>query len=266
VTTSSNATSLRRLCLLAALIALFAGGCGSDEDTARTTTVTEIDREPDAGATGATGATGAIESADLSESEAEDLVRSHYRELNRGRFGVAWEDFGDELQAALGPYSTFVDGYTYTEGTFVDRAAASTLSQRRAVVEVDFSSDDLDACGEHVRQRFTGTWTVEVGALGSELVDAEIDKVSGGEPIREEAACPEPPPDPKPPRVRLENLYGPSYVPDPTPPEVSGFCATHDCIPNFENGDGYVVQCEDGTWSQSGGIQGACSWHGGVRD
>jgi hypothetical protein len=37
-------------------------------------------------------------------------------------------------------------------------------------------------------------------------------------------------------------------------------------IPNYENGRGYRVQCEDGTYSQSGGIQGACSWHGGVAD
>jgi hypothetical protein len=36
-------------------------------------------------------------------------------------------------------------------------------------------------------------------------------------------------------------------------------------IPNYENGNGYRVQCEDGMYSQSGGIQGACSGHGGVR-
>jgi hypothetical protein len=35
-------------------------------------------------------------------------------------------------------------------------------------------------------------------------------------------------------------------------------------IPNYENGNGYRVQCADGTYSHSGGIQGACSHHGGV--
>jgi hypothetical protein len=35
-------------------------------------------------------------------------------------------------------------------------------------------------------------------------------------------------------------------------------------IPNYPNGHGYTVQCADGTYSQSGGIQGACSHHGGV--
>ena len=46
--------------------------------------------------------------------------------------------------------------------------------------------------------------------------------------------------------------------------DSSEFCETHDCIDNFEEGRGSVVQCADGTWSQSGGIQGACSHHGGV--
>jgi hypothetical protein len=36
--------------------------------------------------------------------------------------------------------------------------------------------------------------------------------------------------------------------------------------PSIPGGDGYAVLCEDGTISYSGGIQGACSWHGGVAD
>jgi hypothetical protein len=42
------------------------------------------------------------------------------------------------------------------------------------------------------------------------------------------------------------------------------FCDTHDCIPNYPNGNGSTVQCADGSYSQSGGVQGACSRHGGV--
>jgi hypothetical protein len=36
------------------------------------------------------------------------------------------------------------------------------------------------------------------------------------------------------------------------------------CIGNFWNGRGYVVECNDGMYSKSGGIQGACSYHKGV--
>ena len=42
-----------------------------------------------------------------------------------------------------------------------------------------------------------------------------------------------------------------------------GFCGTHPCIANFDNGVGYIVQCSDGMWSHSGGRPGACSYHGG---
>ena len=35
-------------------------------------------------------------------------------------------------------------------------------------------------------------------------------------------------------------------------------------IPYYDEGRGYRVRCADGTYSQSGGIQGACSHHGGI--
>lgn len=41
------------------------------------------------------------------------------------------------------------------------------------------------------------------------------------------------------------------------------FCDTHACIPSFSKGTGYIVQCNDGMWSHSGGRPGACSDHGG---
>ena len=41
------------------------------------------------------------------------------------------------------------------------------------------------------------------------------------------------------------------------------FCSTHTCIAYFPNGRGTIVQCVDGEWSHSGGIQGACSYHRG---
>lgn len=41
------------------------------------------------------------------------------------------------------------------------------------------------------------------------------------------------------------------------------FCSTHECIENFPNGNGTIVQCADGEWSHSGGLSGACSDHGG---
>jgi hypothetical protein len=53
----------------------------------------------------------------------------------------------------------------------------------------------------------------------------------------------------------------PSYSP---PPESSNGPNPSNEIPNYDNGTGYPVQCQDGMWSQSGGRPGACSYHGGV--
>jgi hypothetical protein len=48
--------------------------------------------------------------------------------------------------------------------------------------------------------------------------------------------------------------------------EDSTFCSSHECIPNFPNGHGTVVECSDSTWSHSGGVSGACSDHGGEKE
>ena len=52
--------------------------------------------------------------------------------------------------------------------------------------------------------------------------------------------------------------------PVPRPGPVVSFCDTHACINNFWDGNGSVVQCADGMWSHSGGMSGACAYHGGV--
>jgi hypothetical protein len=43
----------------------------------------------------------------------------------------------------------------------------------------------------------------------------------------------------------------------------SGVCAYFPCIASFWNGTGYMAECTDGKYSMSGGLQGACSRHGG---
>jgi hypothetical protein len=40
-------------------------------------------------------------------------------------------------------------------------------------------------------------------------------------------------------------------------------CEYFSCIDNFDNGNGYMVECRDGMYSMSGGIRGACSYHHG---
>jgi hypothetical protein len=62
----------------------------------------------------------------------------------------------------------------------------------------------------------------------------------------------------------VPDYEAPDYEPEYTPPDDD--TPPGENIPNYDNGRGYRVQCADGTFSQSGGIQGACSYHGGVAD
>ena len=43
----------------------------------------------------------------------------------------------------------------------------------------------------------------------------------------------------------------------------SNFCSYFACISSFWNGSGYVIECQDGNYSKSGGRSGECSRHGG---
>lgn len=88
--------------------------------------------------------------------------------------------------------------------------------------------------------------------------------------VQSTASKPTPhPPTPTPcPGINC-NPWGYTFSPGNTisnPP--SNFCDYFNCIPSFWGSDdpdnGYIVQCSDGMYSQSGGERGACSSHGGV--
>jgi hypothetical protein len=80
-------------------------------------------------------------------------------------------------------------------------------------------------------------------------------------------APPPPPPPPPPPSTcgAPANPWGYNFCGGNlinSPP--SNFCTYFNCIASFWKSTlGYVDECNDGTYSHSGGRQGACSYHGG---
>ena len=92
-------------------------------------------------------------------------------------------------------------------------------------------------------------------------------------PVPPPPATQAPPPPPAPAPPPSTNCPAPVEIPNPwcynftrgsfisNPP--ADFCRYFNCIANFWNGRGYVMQCRDSTFSKSGGIQGSCSSHGG---
>ena len=89
-------------------------------------------------------------------------------------------------------------------------------------------------------------------------------------PTPKPTSRPQPTPIPKPHCVAVNNNpwcynFSPGgYINYPP----SGFCNYFNCIASFygsdDPGDGYIVECNDGYYSQSGGERGACSYHNGV--
>ncbi|GAA4570069.1 hypothetical protein GCM10023176_27920 [Micromonospora coerulea] len=57
------------------------------------------------------------------------------------------------------------------------------------------------------------------------------------------------------------NYCGGSYVDDP----AADVCSYFDCVATFWDGNGYVVQCNDGLVSMTGVPRGPCADHGGTR-
>jgi hypothetical protein len=79
---------------------------------------------------------------------------------------------------------------------------------------------------------------------------------------------PQPPPPPPPPAKNLcgapSNPWGYNFCGGATITSPPGdFCQYFNCIGNFWNGRGYVIECNDATYSKSGGIRGSCSYHQG---
>src|SRR6266567_9391142 len=83
---------------------------------------------------------------------------------------------------------------------------------------------------------------------------------------------PKPKPTPKPtpkPKPSCNAVNGNPWCYNFSPGNLiynphASFCSYFACIGNFWNGRGYVVECNDGDYSKSGGIRGSCSYHHGV--
>jgi hypothetical protein len=170
------------------------------------------------------------------------------------------------VQAQLGGYDRWAAGQKGTVAVDVTSVHAEQASNTSASVTVALRSTSIDVCSRTVHQRFAGKWTL--ARAGGRWVAAtlHIEKTGGGTQRTDYASCDdntEAAPESSAPET-------PDYVPDDSDLQDTGseddpgFCDTHTCIPNYDNGNGSLVQCSDGTYSHSGGIQGACSHHGGV--
>jgi hypothetical protein len=188
-------------------------------------------------------------STEALNASAEQLVRNYYSDLDIRNFSAAWVRLTIEARATMGPYDTWRKGYENTLSNEPSNVDATLNGDGGATVTFTLRSTDLDECGEHVRGRFAATWNLTRTQNRWRVARANAMRVTGGHPANDPADCSSLPDD-------GQNRAG-QEAPDVDP------CITS-CDSGGPRGNGYTVVCADGEISHSGGIQGACSHHGGV--
>jgi len=171
-------------------IALLAAGalaaCGGSDVETRTETVA-----PSPGA--------AAPRSPTQQQEAKELVRTYYRDVNAEAFRQAWGLLSTPVQEQLGSFTSWRDGYRFTETTML--TSMDTVSRRSGHYEfaINLHAIANDACGDEIQQFYSGSWTVE--PVRGELLAADISatQTGGGEPITDPAECPPSKPQPAPP-------------------------------------------------------------------
>jgi hypothetical protein len=173
-----------------------------------------------------------------SDVSAAAVVEAYFAAINAENYEEAWSLGGDNLG---GSYAQFAAGFAAT-----DTDAVQILSTSGSTVTVDLTSTQTDG----TQQQYTGTYTVTGQAISSASISQ-----AGAPPSASTCGAP-------------ANPYGytfcdvGSHVTNP-PTDICTYFKS--CIENFWNGRGYMVECNDGTYSMSGGIEDACSDHGRVE-
>lgn len=276
------------LCSIAVLVALAVAGCAASGTPTQSATPVI----PASATTQDTSAPPVVPTPDYGR-QAERAVRTYYRAIDEGDFSGAWARLAPAVQAGFGGYAKWTGGFDTSVSTRVTSAVAIEATSSRADVSVRLKSVDVDACGSNVTQHFSGAWHLARTRRRWMAERIVMRKTSGATPVADVSACPGvatdtgdvcDPSSAAYDQVACDDQSGGSDSGDPCDPNSTAydqascydpnsgggsdqsFCDTHQCIDNFDNGTGYIVQCNDGEWSQSGGRPGACSDHGGESD
>jgi len=162
------------------------------------------------------------------------------------------------------------DMHRYVRSGTAGSAALIAIGQR--VCSDRRAGDSQAAVIRYVRSQLAGAPPASVTMLaGRDLCHRYLPahhapKINRPSPATPPAVTPTTPPAVAeslcgaPPNPYHLNLCGRGSLVYNPPSDV---CSYFSCIPNFPNGTGYMVECNDGMYSMSGGRQGACSYHGG---
>lgn len=166
-------------------------------------------------------------------------MNAYFAAINAGNYAQAWTLGGENLG---GTYAQFVAGFADTVEDSVQILATTPTT-----ATVTLTATQTDGS----QKAFTGTYTVN----GYAITSAAISQITTAPPAPPVANLCGAPPNPY-----GYNLCGHGNRVTSPPADI---CSYFNCIGNFDNGRGYMVECHDGMYSMSGGIRGACSYHDG---
>ena len=187
-------------------------------------------------------------------------VDRYWRDIGAGRYAAAFHYIASG--AIPQTQAQFVSDERQSQIASIDfhgQLVATTSSSATVTVSSLTTDDSQFGC-----RTWTGTYQLTNDGNRWLIARAAITPTS--------CSTPQPPPATSP---SASADGGPGTTSDSTSVEAPGstshatdmeFCTTHACIPNFPDGNGYIVQCADGAWSHSGGLSGACSDHGENND
>jgi hypothetical protein len=237
--------------LTGSLILLPLVSCGvsttSSPSTTTSRTTTSIDRPTTTPAPAATSPSATAPPATTSSvpppppptTSPADIVNAYFNAINAGDYATAWKLGGDNF---AGSYAAFVADFAVTADDSVQILA--TTSTTVTIVLNATQTDGSD-------KTYTGTYTVN----GQTITGASIRQVTTAPPAAPAADLCGAPSNPY-----GYNLCGRGNLVTSPPADI---CTYFNCIGNFDNGRGYMVECGDGTYSMSGGIPDACAYHSG---
>jgi hypothetical protein len=261
---------LKSLTALLITAVLLAGCGGAREESATPTTTVTVERTVTTPSTHTTASTDTTLKPYYARLFTADVPTAWNQEKDEegttARTTSQWRDPADSNTSVLIDTSEGED-YTPQQKAETVRAQTSTASSYR---EISFAPAQLggrdgwewefEVSGDRRVDYFVSACNTAFAVLGS-TSPGRFEGLQGmfrdvGSSVAPNCPDAGAPPVPVP-------LNGPPSAP-PSSSVPQSFCETHRCIPNFPNGTGSVVQCNDGTYSHSGGRPGACSWHGGV--
>lgn len=186
-------------------------------------------------------------------------VDRYWRDIGAGHYAAAFHYLGSGSVPQT--QAQFVSDERQAQIARVDfngRLAATTASSATVTVGSLTTNDAQFGC-----RTWTGTYQLRKDGDRWLIARASITPTpcSTGQPPSLPTTSTSPDTAPRT-STGATSIEGPGSASHSTDTE---FCTTHTCITNFPNGNGYIVQCADGAWSHSGGLSGACSYHGGER-